>query len=197
MGFKGAFIPQIDGLMIVNAELMFSDIKYVAHNTTSTQFSIVLFTGYPGTFSLTPIANDTLHPITSLKATALLYLNGDTTHYVEPIPNPQSSSSKRGQNSRATATSRPMQYTPSVRISPNPSSDLVFVNWFGIEWLEKLPSMTIAVMDVHGKEVYTLECEPEKSACSLHLGHLAAGVYSLQVWDGDRLLQTEKLILQP
>ena len=57
--------------------------------------------------------------------------------------------------------------------------------------------MTIAVMDVHGKEVYTLECEPEKSACSLHLGHLAAGVYSLQVWDGDRLLQTEKLILQP
>ena len=56
MDFIGAFTPQIDGLMRINAELMFSDIKYVAHNTTSTQFSIVLFTGYPGTFSLTPDA---------------------------------------------------------------------------------------------------------------------------------------------
>ncbi len=51
-----SLISQIDGLLRINAELMFSDIKYVAHNTTSTQFTIVLFTGYPGTFSLTPDA---------------------------------------------------------------------------------------------------------------------------------------------
>jgi hypothetical protein len=51
-----SLISQIDGLLRINAELMFSDLKYVAHNTTSTQFSIVLFTGYPGTFSLTPDA---------------------------------------------------------------------------------------------------------------------------------------------
>ncbi len=51
-----SLISQIDGLLRINAELMFSDIKYVAHNTSSTQFSIVLFTGYSGTFSLTPDA---------------------------------------------------------------------------------------------------------------------------------------------
>ena len=145
--------------------------------------------------SLALVALDNLRPISSIKAIGLLLANGDTVDYVEPIPEPQTQSNKVHRSNLN--SNRPEKYLPQIRINPNPTEDIVNVNWFGIEWLEASPELEISVLDVTGKKVFSQKCEAKSSTCTIHLGHLPSGVYNLQIFNLGELVKTEKLLLKP
>ncbi len=134
--------------------------------------------------SLTTIA-DNNYPIVSARARALLFMNSEEFTYNEPIP-------IHNEPSQRIMPDEESKHTRSMKIFPNPTNDILNIEF------ENIPISNndlVVVQDIIGKVVMERALSENEKSLILSLKDIKPGSYIVVLYKGNRIEQSEELII--